>query len=169
VAAWWAWGVVTSISVVALIVLATLQLRAQKRLAEVARQMQIITATTVDNGHMTQQAESDFVQSIGVAPSTTRVVEELKQASSLAGSTLVSIQSEERSPTIDRLGCLELIVVLRGSYAGNKQVLAHIVDRFPFATISRMRLRRGAGTPEVEMGATLVLWGSAVDGKAIKQ
>lgn len=157
--AWWGWMTLTGVAVAMIIGCALMHDRARDRLAQAKTKLELAHAAKSQRAAMITTLDVDFTQSMGRPPSTARVVQELKQASSLAGATLVSIQSQEHPAAIDQLGMLELTVTLKGSYASDKQVLAHVIERFPYATVPRMRLRRGQATSDVEATVTLVFWG----------
>lgn len=156
---WWCWGVVSALTGAMVVGATVMHDKVQERLTRVNSQIEAASAK-MQQSVAVPAPVADFTQSMGLPPSAVRVVQELKQASAAANATLVSTQSQEHPPAVDRLGKLELTVVLKGSYASDKQVLALVVERFPFVSVSHLRLRKGQGPSDVEATATLVFWGA---------
>lgn len=134
---------------------------AQRRLAEGERQLAALArSASAPAPQASAQVVTDFTASLGPPPTAASVVEELKRVGGRAGCTLVSVQSQEHMPAVDRLAILEMTVVIRGPYAGVKETLAHLVDRFPAASISRLRLARVPNSTDTEMTGTMAFWGA---------
>lgn len=118
----------------------------------------------------TLTAEKDFTQSLAAPLNAAQVVQELQRACSAASVLLVGVQAQERAASVDQLGRLELAVTLHGAYAGSKQVLKQVLERYPHITVQRLRMRRGQSPAEVDTSVTLAVWSAplaAVAGAAV--
>ena len=105
----------------------------------------------------------DFALGLGEGPPIAAVLQELQRACARADVALASEQIRSRSPSPELLGRLELVVTLRGTYAGSKQVLKQVIDRFPTMTLQRLAVRRGASLADVEATATLSVWSAPLN------
>lgn len=157
---WWIWALAIVVALAVITGSAVIHDRVLRRQSEANAQIEIVKAASARRNTVTVQETPDFTHTMGSPPSAAKVVEELKQASAQAGATLFSVQSQEHASTVDQLGSLELTIVLKGSYSSDKEVLARVVERFPFATLPRMRMRRDQASSQVETTATLVFWGA---------
>jgi hypothetical protein len=101
---------------------------------------------------------SDFTRTLGPPMPTTQLVAGLQQACAEGGVTLSAVQFQARDSAADQLGRMELAVTLLGPYAGTKQVLKHIVERYPNVTVRTLRMRRGQAPNAIETSVSFSAW-----------
>ncbi len=100
----------------------------------------------------------DFAVSLGPALPSSRFLAALDRAARDAGVSVVSVVVSERAATANELGRQQFALVLKGSYAGTKQVLAELLARFSGAGVQSMRMRFDPASNTIETSATLALW-----------
>lgn len=100
----------------------------------------------------------DFATSLPAAPNESQVLLEVQRAASDTSVALVSMQAQHHPATRDRLGRLEVLLSLRGPYVGTKQIIKQVLERFPSATLQRLRMRKGSAPADMETQLTMSFW-----------
>ncbi len=115
----------------------------------------------------TAPKEQDFALTLGPAPESPRILSLLDQATRSATVVVQSATFTPRTATSTTLGQLEANVVLRGSYAASKQVLAELHSRLPQLTLRQLRVVPVEGQPGLlQTQAVLVLWSAPLPAPA---
>lgn len=156
-ARWWLWFAGVGVALVVLLVCARAWQRQEVQAAELDAQgaRAFAPAAALASAIAPQP---DFAQRLGAPLPASQIAHELQRACAQAGVQLVSMQAQQRDPSAEQLGRLELTLSLRGGYAGSKHVIKQVVERFGNLTVQRLRMRRGAATNDVETQVILSLW-----------
>lgn len=99
----------------------------------------------------------DYTERLPEAPVVPGFLQELQRACTSSGVLLSSIVSTDRPATAEQLGHAELTIAMRGSYLSLKLVLREVMSRYESTVLSRLSLKRAAGSQEVEASATVLL------------
>jgi hypothetical protein len=112
-------------------------------------------------------AVQDFALNLGPALESPRILSLLDQATRSAAVVVQSAAFTPRTATANTLGQLEVNVVLLGSYAASKQVLAELHSRLPQLTLRQLRMVPVDGQPgQLQTQVVLVLWSAPLPAPA---
>lgn len=101
--------------------------------------------------------KQDFTQSLPLEPQVHAVLQELQRSTQARGVVLTSVSTAMVEATPQRLGRVSFAVILQGSYAPLKGVLADLLDRYANLAVQGLTLQR-RGTPlDVEARLELLL------------
>jgi hypothetical protein len=103
-------------------------------------------------------AEHDFSVRLPMPPQALKVVEQLHAAARSSGIVVASLSATSQPATLAQLGRQEYEVVLRGPYAGIKQMLGDTLGRFDGSTVRSLRLRQDASAGMAEAQVVVVVW-----------
>lgn len=161
---WWLWGALCLASLVAAIAGLLLGGAFESALSQISA-----SERTSPSADITRPAPNarDFALALGPAAESTRILNLLDQAARPAAVAVQSVAFTPRGATAATLGQLEANMVLRGSYAATKHVLAELHDRLPQLTLRQLRMTPLEGQPGIlQTQAVLVLWSAPLPASA---
>jgi Type II secretion system (T2SS), protein M subtype b len=106
------------------------------------------------------QSAGDFTRTLAAGDPTSAFLLEIDRAAQAAKLSFVSSTIAPASVAAGQLRRTEITVRLRGSYPALKQVFKEVLERFPHATVTLLRLSTaGAGTaPDATQGTAEAVW-----------
>lgn len=118
----------------------TRQLASPRYLAESSAQ--------VGEGVPSAKSETDFTRALPSADPHKPALLEIDRAAKAAGVAFLSSTIATPNAAAGQLLRTEITARLRGTYPALKQVIKEVLERFPQATVSRLRLSGGIGAAE---------------------
>jgi hypothetical protein len=91
-----------------------------------------------------------YAQSLPAAVSIDKLVQSLQDSTKAFGVTLQSVASEPHTATARTLAYVQVDFSLQGAYAAIKPALGEALSRYPFAVVTRFRLKRTSIAPLAE-------------------
>jgi Type II secretion system (T2SS), protein M subtype b len=106
------------------------------------------------------QSAGDFTRTLAAGDPASAFLLEVDRAAQAAKLSFVSSAIAPASVAAGQLRRTEITVRLRGSYPALKQVFKEVLERFPHATVTLLRLSTtGAGTaPDATQGTAEAVW-----------
>ena len=150
---WWGLAVMAT-----LLTLAAWRLGTQDHARAAALTIDLSQLGASQEAQLAKGPALDFATSLGTLPDSSRYLRALDRAAADAGVSITSVLVSEQVATVAELGRLQFAIVLKGSYAGNKQVLAEVMARFSGTGVQSLRMRVDPATGAIETTATLSLW-----------